>query len=142
MSEIGLYKSKIRLALKAFASNIEASPSFQILKRSLEIVVDECGGTLTNYVVDSMGRKTFCDFAVITPNFSRGVGIKIDRKTGKVTFLYDAYGGYSDVAQKIADTITQNYTAIAMIRAMKSLGYNVVEETSKERETIVLVGRV
>ena len=128
--------------MKSYASNIEASPSFQILTRSLEIVVDEFGGSLTNYVVDYMGRKTFCDFAIITPNFSRGVGVKIDRKTGEVTFLYDAYGGYSDVARKITDMITQNYIAISMIRAMKSLGYNVVEETSKERETIVLVGRV
>lgn len=106
------------------------------------MVVDECGGTLTNYVVDSMGRKTFCDFAIITSNFSRGVGIKIDRKTGEVKFLYDAYGGYSDVARKITDMITQNYTAIALIRTMKSLGYNVVEETRRERETIVLVGQV
>lgn len=142
MSEIGLYKSRIRLALKSYASNIEASPSFEILKKSLEIVAEEYGGTLTNYVVDSIGRKAFCDFAIVTPSFSRGVGIKIDRRTGRVTFLYDAYGGYGNVAQKITDAITQNYVAIAMIRAMKSLGYNVAEGTSEKRETIVLVGRV
>jgi len=142
LSEIGLYKSRIRLALKSYASNIEASPSFEILRKSLEIVAEEYGGTLTNYIVDSMGRKAFCDFAIVTPSFSRGVGIRIDRKTGGVTFLYDAYGGYGDVARKITDAITQNYVAIAMIRAMKSLGYNVVDETSTERETIVLVGRI
>lgn len=142
MSEIGLYKSRIKVALKEYASNIEANPSFQILKRSLEIVADECGGTLTNYVVDAMGRKTSCDFAIVTPSFPRGVGIKIDRETGEVKFLYDAYGGYGDAARKITDAITQNYVAIAMIRAMKSLGYNVTEETSEDRETIVLVGRI
>lgn len=142
LSEIGLYKSIIRLSLKAHASNIEASPSFEILKKSLEMVADDYGGMLRNYVVDSIGRKTPCDLAIVTPSFSRGVGIRIDKRTGEVTFLYDQYGGYGDVARKITEEITQNYVGIALIRAMKSLGYHVEAETSKERETVVLVGRV
>jgi hypothetical protein len=142
LSEIGLYKSRIRLNLKEYTSNIEASPSFEILERSLEMVADEHGGRLTNYVMDSLGRKTHCDLAIVTPAFSRGVGVKIDRRTGKVMFLYDKYGGYDDIVRKITDEITQNYVAIALIRTMKSLGYHVEEEANKERETVVLVGRV
>lgn len=140
MSEIGYYKSRIRL--KVYASNIESNPSFEILKKSLEMVADEHRGMLRNYVMDSMGRKTICDMALVTPDFSRGVGLRIDRNTGEVTFLYDAYGGYRDIARKITEEITQNYVAIALIRSMKSLGYSVEEKTSKERETVVLVGRI
>jgi len=128
--------------LKEYISNIEASPSFEILKRSLEIVADELGGELTNYVMDSSGRKTRCDLAIATPAFPRGVGIKIDKVTGEVMFLYDKYGGYEDIVRKITDEITQNYVAIALIRTMKSLGYHVEEEANKERETVVLVGRL
>jgi len=133
--------------VQACASNIEASPSFEILKKSLEIVAEKHRGRLTNYVMDSVGRKTYCDIAIVTPSFSRGVGIKIDRETGEVTFLYDEYGGFRSIARKITEEITQNYVAITLIRAMKSLGYHVedvshVEDMSKERETIVLVGRI
>jgi hypothetical protein len=143
MSEIGWYKSLIRLAkVKAYSSNIEANPSFQLLKRSLEIVAQEHSGTLTNYVIDSLGRKTTCDLAITTADFSRGVGINIDKNTGEVTFLYDQYGGYGQLARKITEEITQNYVAIALIRGMKALGYKVKEEVSKQRETVVLVGRV
>ena len=143
MSEIGWYKSLIRLVkIRAYSSNIEANPSSQLLKRSLEIVAQERGGTLINHVADSLGRKTACDLAVTTADFSRGVGIKIDKNTGEVTFLYDQYGGYEQTARKITEEITQNYVAIALIRAMKSMGYTVKEEASKQRETVVLVGRV
>jgi hypothetical protein len=142
LSEIGLFKSRIRLNLKEYISNIEASPSFEILKRSLEIVADELGGELTNYVMDSYGRKTQCDLAIVTPAFPRGVGIKIDKVTGEVTFLYDNYGGYDDIVRKITDEITQNYVAIALIRTMKSLGYQVEEETNEKLKTLVLVGRL
>jgi hypothetical protein len=87
LSEIGLFKSRIRLNLKEYISNIEASPSFEILKRSLEIVADELGGELTNYVMDSYGRKTQCDLAIVTPAFPRGVGIKIEiRLPAKLRF--------------------------------------------------------
>lgn len=141
MSEIGWYKSRIRLAkVAAYSSNIETDPSFQLLKRSLALFTQEHGGTLTNYVTDSLGRKTLCDLAIMTAEFSRGVGIKIDKNTGEVTFLYDQYSGYAQAAQRMAEEITQNYVAIALIRAMNSLGYDVKEERSKERAGVVLVG--
>ena len=143
ISEIGWYKSVLRLAgVRTFASNIEANPSFQILKRALEMIAQKHGGTLVDQVIDFSGQRTKCDLAVSTPEFSRGVGIRVDRNTGSVTFLYDQYGGYEQVARNITEEITQNYVAIALIRAMKSLGYKVEEEISKEREGVVLVGRI
>jgi hypothetical protein len=132
LSRIGWYKSRIR---------VQAPASFEVLKKSLEIVAEEHSGRLTNYVMDSVGGKTYCDMAVVTPSFSRGVGVKIDRDTGEVTFLYDEYGGFGGIARKIVEEITQNYVAITLIRAMRSLGYY-VEDASEGRETIVLVGRI
>lgn len=142
MSEIGWYKSKIKLAnMNAYASNIEANSSFQMLKRSLELVAKEHGGMVTKFVMDSYGRKTLCDLAIKTPEFQRGIGLKINRHTGEVTFLYDHYGGYMDTIRKITGEITQNYVALALIKAMKSLGYEVEEEAGKQKETVVLIGR-
>jgi len=133
MSEIGWYKSQLKVArVEAYASNIEQNPSFEILRRAMEMVTREHGGTLSNSVSDSYGRKTDCDLAVVTSGFSRGIGIRIDRRTGNVAFLYDPYGGQAQAAQSIADEITQDYVAICVIRAMKSLGYEVREEAGRE----------
>lgn len=143
MSEIGWYKSRIRLAkVRAYASNIEANPSFQILKRSLGIVAQEHDGTITDQVTDAAGRKTTCDLAIKTQRFPRGVGIEINDKTGEVTFLYDQYGGQEQLASEISEEITQNYVSIGLIRAMKSLGYTVEEETPEQQATVALVGRI
>jgi hypothetical protein len=107
------------------------------------MVAQEHNGSITNAVTDYYGRATTCDLAVIMPSLPRGIGVKINRRTGAVTFNYDSYGGYEPVAKSIADEITQNYTTIALIRAMKSLGYDVEEEpASNKRKTVVLVGKM
>jgi len=155
MSRIGWYKSRIRIAnvstaypktrqqtMRSHASNIEANPAFQILKRSVEIVAKENHGSLTNFVVDQYGSKKKCRLAVKTAKFKRGVGISIDSKTGKVNFLYDSYGGYDETAKRITEQVTQNYVAISLIRVMKSMGYNVVEQKSKSPSSVILEGQL
>ena len=47
------------------------------LKESVEMFADKHKGKLVDNVVDYYGKKTNCDLAVTTPDFSRGVGIKI-----------------------------------------------------------------
>ena len=143
MSNISWYESSINLAkVRTYASNIEENPCFQILRRSLEIVAKENGGTLTDSVTDFRGQVTACDLAVTIPAFPRGIGVKIDRNTGKVSFLYDQYGGYEQLARKITGEITQNYVSIALISAMKSLGYRMEEENGRQQETVRLVGSI
>lgn len=143
MSEVGWYRSQVRIpSVEAYASNLEQNPSFEILRRAMEIVAREHGGRVSDTVDDSYGRNTACDLAVSTPEFPRGVGVKVDRRTGQATFLYDLSGGQRQVAQGIADDITQNYVAICFIRAMKSLGYEVKEEPAKgsRAKAVILTG--
>jgi len=143
MSQVGVYRSQIRIiaGVKTYASNIEASPAFQIMQKAMEVVSQQHNGTLSRTVTDYYGRQTECDFAVITQEVPRGVGIKIDRQTGAVNFVFDPYGGYQATAQAITDEITQSYTAIALIRAMKSLGYKVEEEVPQRgQKSVMLVG--
>jgi len=141
MSEIGWYKSDIKLSdMTTHRSNIESHPCFEILKKSLEMVAKEHKGNLTNYVNSYSGDKTPCNLAINTPEFSRGIGIKIDTNTGEVNFLYDSYGGYEKLVQDLTDEITQNYIAIALIRVMKSRGYRISEEKSEQQTSITLVG--
>lgn len=144
MSEVGWYETKLRIVAgtREYASRIEESPSFQILQRAVEMVAERYNGTITQAVKDYFGNETQCNLAIVVPNFERGIGIKIERANGAVSFAYDPYGGYDEIAQELADAITQNYTAIALIRAMKSLGYKVREEPAGtgQKENVVLIG--
>lgn len=144
MSEVGWYETKLRIVAgtREYASRIEESPSFQILQRAVEMVSELYHGTMTQGVKDYFGNETQCNLAITVPGFERGIGIKIDRANGAVSFVYDPYGGYDEIAQELSDAITQNYAAIALIRAMKSLGYKVREEPAKagQRRNVALIG--
>lgn len=143
MSEIGQYKAQVRLSkVEAYASNIEQNPSFEILRRAMQTVVQERGGRLGSSVVDAQGRGTKCDLAVEASDFPRGVGVRVDRHTGEVAFLYDIIGAQGEVARAICNEVTQHYVAICLIRAMKSVGYVVTEEPPVEKggKAVVLKG--
>lgn len=141
MSEVGWYKSRIRIAgVETHASNIEENPSFEILRRAMETVAREHGGALADSITDYYGSETPCDLAVTTSGFAQGVGVKVDRRSGAVSFVYDPYGSYKDVAQGLAEEITQNYISIGLIRAMRALGYQVQEEPTDKSKTVVLTG--
>jgi hypothetical protein len=143
MSNISWYESSINMAkVKTYSSNIEAHPCFRMLRRSMEIVAKEKGGRLANSITDSRGQTTACDLAITFPAFPRGIGVKIDRNTGQVAFLCDNYGGYEQLASRITGEVTRNYVSIALISAMRSLGYKVEEVRSKQTETVRLVGNV
>jgi len=141
MSEIGRYRSRVRISLrtKTATFTLEDLPAFKVLQRAVELVAREHNGKLTRVVKDYYGRETRCDLAIVTPEFPRGVGVQVNRTDGAVVFVYDQYGGYGHVVQRIVNEITQNYLAIALIRAMKSLGYEVKEEPHTQG-VITLVG--
>lgn len=134
MSEIGWYKSELKVR------RAKGSPSLQVFQKALEMVVDEHGGKLATEVSDYYGNKTKCEFAIVLPEFLRGIGIQIERD-GSVNFVYDPYGEYERIVQDIVNEITQCYTSIGLIRAMKSLGYRVTDESKKEEKTVRLIGR-
>ncbi len=90
MSNISWYESSINMAkVRTYTSNIEANPCFQMLRRSLEIVAKDNGGKLVDSVTDFRGQATSCDLAITFPAFPRGIGVEVDRNTGRVSFLYD-----------------------------------------------------
>ncbi|MEM2941653.1 MAG: DUF1257 domain-containing protein [Thermoproteota archaeon] len=146
MSEIGMYRSQLRFPLKftlemgGGAVDLEKFLSFQILKEAMEMVAEKHKGELVRSIKDYYGRETKCDLAVSIPDFGRGIGIQVDRESGAIDFVYDPYGGYEKVAQEIIDEVTQNYIGIAVIRAMKSLGYSVREEPTTREKAVVLLG--
>lgn len=130
MSVISSYRTKIRLASQRVVDG-ELDPTWRIMADALEAAAQEYGGRVTEHITDYYGRQTRCEFALVTPDFPRGVGVRVGAG-GEVTFIYDHYGGYQRVAAEITERITQSYTALAVARALEELNYSVEMDEHRE----------
>ncbi len=135
--------------ISTFRANIHLNPvkegnkdaTWDILEEALETVAEEHGGRISDEITDFFGRKTQVDYALITPEFPHGIGVNVNPETGEVSFLYDKYGRYRQVIDALCEEVRQNYTAIAVSRALGSMNYSVEldesEETMGERRVVV-----
>ncbi|MEX2356027.1 MAG: hypothetical protein WD535_03230 [Thermaerobacterales bacterium] len=143
MSHISSYQTEIRLEPAAQGSS-EAKESRQLLRDAVAAVAEERNGFVSEEISDYFGRKTRVDVALVTKVFPAGIGLRVHPETGEVEFLYDAYGGYKRVIDNLCEEIGQNYTALAVTRALQDLHYEVdYEETAAEssnRRRIVVRG--
>jgi len=126
MSHITTLKTKIKLETALLAGHdVEEDPGWELLDQAVKTAAAELGGELTTSIRDYYGRRLRCDWGMITPDFPRGVGVKVSRETGEVTFVYDSYGCDERAIQKICDTVVQSYTSLAVAAALRSLNYAV-----------------
>lgn len=132
MSHIAIYQTKIEVAPLAGEAARANDASWRLLREAVELTANELGGRLAPYIIDYYGAATDCEFGLVTPEFRRGVGVKVMPDTGEVRFIYDDYGGFKLPALKICERIQQNFTALALTEALASLNYSVElqEETS------------
>ncbi|RJQ06376.1 MAG: hypothetical protein C4551_08325 [Bacillota bacterium] len=135
MSVITSYRTRIKLSPQ---KNVEGrvDPTWLLMEEAVEVTAQELGGRVTGHIVDAFGRQVRCPFALVTPDFPRGVGVKVG-PDGDVTFIYDHYDqegrGYRRIAAETAERIVQNYTALAVAKALADMDYSVeVEETRQE----------
>ncbi|MEW6032996.1 MAG: hypothetical protein AB1645_09000 [Bacillota bacterium] len=130
MSVMTTYRTRIRLSPERVVGG-ELDPTWALMQEALEATAQEFGGRLTDRVTDYYGREMRCDFALITPDFPRGIGLRVE-PGGEVTFIYDHYGGYQRVASMLCERITQNYTSLAVARALGEMNYSVEVEETRE----------
>lgn len=140
MSIISSYSTKVKVAPRsARGSGGRTHPTWQLLHEAIIAAAEELGGEVRAEISDYNGSTRACDFAIITPEFGRGVGITVS-PSGEVRFVYDAYGGYKRQAQRVCDLVTQHYTTLAVSRALRALNYEVdVEEQVHGTERRVMV---
>lgn len=140
MSHIATYQTKVAVAPLTSEAARAADASWRLLREAVELAAKELGGRLAPYIVDYFGAATDCEFGVITPDFRRGVGVKVMPDSGEVRFLYDDYGDSKLAALKICERIQQNYTALALTQALESLNYTVeIEERTAGGERKLLL---
>lgn len=111
----------------------ETDPTWELMREAIEVTAQEYGGTVADRITDAYGQTVRCDFALVTPDFPRGVGVRVG-PGGDVTFVYDHYGGYQRVASQLCERVVQNYSSLAVAKALKEMNYSVqVEETREGR---------
>ncbi|MDP2870983.1 MAG: hypothetical protein Q8P31_00340 [Bacillota bacterium] len=143
MSIISSYSTKIRVAPRAARGvGSRTDPTWQMLHEAVVSVAAQLRGEVRAEISDYNGTTKTCDFAIVTPEFPRGVGITVS-PSGEVRFMYDAYGGYKRHAQRICDLVTQSYTTVAVARALRAMAYEVdIEEHGQGSERRVMVRAV
>lgn len=134
MSLVSSYKTDIRLTQALSEGKpVEEDPGWELLGEAVATTAEEFRGEVSHTIRDFYGRTFYVDWAVSTPEIPRGIGINVDRKTGHVTFVYDAYGyeAHLHLIQEIKNRVVQNYSALAVSRALSMLNYQV--DVSEER---------
>ncbi|MBT9260138.1 MAG: hypothetical protein KM310_10385 [Clostridiales bacterium] len=139
MSHVSAYTTEIVFQTVAKGGRLEEDPAWEILQQAVQAVAEAHGGHINQTVRDIFGRPTACDIAVHVPHLKGGLGMSIDRRTGELLFLYDDYGRVAEF-QALKDEVVQNFSALAVAKALQALHYQVdVEETGLGGERRVLV---
>ncbi len=134
MSVISSYRTSIKLSSERYTGG-EIDPTWRLMREAVETAAAELHGQVTDYVLDAYGHRVGCQFALLTKDFPRGVGVRVDGE-GNVTFVYDHYDpegrGLRRVAADISARIAQNYTALAVARALAEMNYAVEIDEAEE----------
>lgn len=132
MSHISSYRTDIRLETAlGEGRSVEEDPGWEILGEAVLATAEEFNLDVSHSIRDYYGRSIACDWGLTGPLFPRGLGIKVDRNTGEVTFVADTYGGYERNAGEVKERLVQNYSALCVSKALRELNYSVeVDEVS------------
>lgn len=149
MSEVARYRTVIQIPSLAKRVNVNSNlidldPRSEILKKALEIVLQEHGGTMSQDVRDCDGKQIPCLMGIKPVDFPRGIGLTVD-KDGKVVFVYDSHGDSQGLGQRICEEISQNYNTIALRLALSEMDYQVSieeERTGPYQKKVILTGRI
>lgn len=119
MSHVSSYRTDIRLeSALGQGGQVEEDPGWDILGEAVAAAAEEFNLDVTRSIRDYYGRSILCDWALVGPAIQRGIGVKVDRNTGEVTFIADTYGGFERIAGDIKERVIQNYSAICVARAL------------------------
>ena len=129
MSLEARYRTQIvvpRAQLVALRGNFLETPCGDLLRRALDKVARDRGGTLADGHRNSTGcgRSRPVLLSLRTPDCPLGVGVDVDAD-GHVVFRYDALAAGSTAAKRLCEEITQTYAVLAVMRAQARHGFQV-----------------
>lgn len=114
------------------------NPNIELLKQAVEFLAKELNGEIVDKIFDYYGKE-MTDFiiAIKTEKIFRGVGVKIEN--GEVKLVGDFYQVHSAI-DNFQKNLVKTYTSLAVANSLKSMGYNVQMQKSKEKVVIYAEG--
>lgn len=122
-------------------SSLGTGVNAELLKRTLEIIAQEEGVKIRNFVeVDSGTKYTSWEGyqilgAIATKKLPRGIGVIINEK-GELIYAGDKYRCESEF-QKMQERIDSTYSSLALILATQEAGFQILEAREVQDWTII-----
>lgn len=139
MSEVGWYRIKLSLPVDLTGSTSLEPDILGMLRRSVEMVAQSYGGHTGKRITSASGQEQDCLVSIHAPALGGDISLDINSSTGALDLVFDRRLISEQVAQDVQNRIVQNYAGIAVIRSMRDLGYDVIEEPS-ESGVVRLIG--
>ena len=134
MSHISTYATDLQLNPVKGQRAAESDSSWQLFREALTTVAEEYKGYVSDSITNYYGHQRKCTFSLVVPKFRYGLGVDVDEETGKVSFVYDAYGVNEEVINNLKDRVMQTFTALAVSRTLQDMQYNVEFEEHLDEE--------
>jgi hypothetical protein len=115
-------------------------PDLALLTQAVKLVAQQhSGGRIADhYLTFARSRRTDAQLALFTSELDRGMGLKIKKTTGELTFIGD-YWAHEELAAQIQQQILQTYVSLATMQALAAMGYQ-ASAVEGEQGQLVLVG--
>lgn len=134
MSHISTYATDLQLNPVKGQRAAETDRSWQLFREALAAVAEEYDGYVSESITNYYGHQRKCDFSLIVPKFRYGLGVDVDKETGKVSFVYDAYGVKEEIINNLKDRVMQTFTALAVSKTLQDMQYDVEFEEQIDEE--------
>ena len=115
------------------------NPDLALLTQAVKLVAQQHpGGRIADYYLTFARSRRDAQVAIFTSELDRGMGLKIKKTTGELTFIGD-YWGHEELAAQIQQHILQTYVSLATMQALAAMGYQ-ASAVEGEQGQLVLVG--
>ena len=135
MSHISTYATDLQLNPVKGQRAAETDRSWQLFREALAAVAEEHDGYVSDSITNYYGHQRKCTFSLIVPRFRYGLGVDVDEATGKVSFVYDAYGVKEEIINNLKDRVMQTFTSLAVSRTLQEMQYQVEFEEHADQES-------
>lgn len=132
MSHISTYTTNLQLNPVKGQRAAETERSWRLFREALNAVAEEHGGYVSDAITNYYGHQRKCTFSLIVPQFRYGLGVDVEKETGKVSFVYDSYGIKEEVIENLKERVIQTFTTLAVSEALQDLNYDVEYEEQAE----------
>ncbi len=134
MSHISTYATDLQLNPVKGQRAAETDRSWQLFREALAAVAEEHDGYVSDSITNYYGHQRKCTFSLIVPRFRYGLGVDVDEDTGKVSFVYDAYGVKEEIINNLKDRVMQTFTSLAVSKTLQDMQYQVEFEEYADEE--------